>query len=61
MKKLAIYNKNLSNIVSYLEYKRIANCIEFYYKNQKLEIAVERGVGLFVVGWIIPINKVANK
>lgn len=35
--KLAVFGKDFSKIASFLEHKTIADCIEFYYKNQKSE------------------------
>ncbi|CAK9229550.1 unnamed protein product [Sphagnum troendelagicum] len=35
--KFAMYNKNFSKIASHLEHKTTADCVEFYYRNQKSE------------------------
>lgn len=35
--KFAVYNKNFKEIASYIEYKTTADCIEYYYRNQKSE------------------------
>ncbi|XP_024373743.1 uncharacterized protein [Physcomitrium patens] len=37
LEKFAVYNKNFSKIASHLEYKTTADCVEFYYRNQKSE------------------------
>ena len=37
LEKFALYNKNFSKIASHLEYKTTADCVEFYYRNQKSE------------------------
>jgi hypothetical protein len=37
LEKFAVYNKNFSKISSHLEYKTTADCVEFYYRNQKSE------------------------
>ncbi|XP_024390849.1 uncharacterized protein [Physcomitrium patens] len=37
LEKFAVYNKNFSKIASHLELKTTADCVEFYYRNQKSE------------------------
>ncbi|KAL2650814.1 hypothetical protein R1flu_018942 [Riccia fluitans] len=37
IEKFALYNKNFSQIASYLPHKTTADCVEFYYRNQKSE------------------------
>ncbi|XP_057859656.2 uncharacterized protein LOC131068489 isoform X1 [Cryptomeria japonica] len=37
LEKFAIFGKNFSKVASFLEHKTVADCIEFYYKNQKSE------------------------
>jgi len=32
-----LYNKNFQKIASFIEHKTVADCIEFYYRNQKSE------------------------
>ncbi|KAL3700829.1 hypothetical protein R1sor_018851 [Riccia sorocarpa] len=37
MEKFALFHKNFSKIASYLPHKTTADCVEFYYRNQKSE------------------------
>lgn len=35
--KYALYGKNFSKIATFLEHKTVADCVQFYYRNQKSE------------------------
>ncbi|BBM99462.1 protein MpRR-MYB1 [Marchantia polymorpha subsp. ruderalis] len=37
LEKFPLFNKNFSKIASYFQHKTTADCIEFYYRNQKSE------------------------
>eukprot|EP00850_Spirogloea_muscicola_P016549 SM000135S26993 [mRNA] locus=s135:153893:158121:+ [translate_table: standard] len=37
LEKYAAFNKNFARIAAFLEHKTVADCVEFYYRNQKSE------------------------
>ncbi|KAH9310124.1 hypothetical protein KI387_038035, partial [Taxus chinensis] len=37
LEKFFLFNKNFQKIASFIEHKTVADCIEFYYRNQKSE------------------------